>query len=213
LRATRDGGIGRRPFVGGAPLCSPAVTADSDNAEAPASPSGCAQAVLCCADLEPGALARLFAPWGVAVVEVAAGGDIPGSYWGEPEAGIVGSQLFVRPDTPVHSALHEGCHLVCMGAERRARVERDALGDELEEGAVCCLQVQLADRLPGVGAARLCADMDAWGYSFRAGSTRRWLEEDADDARAWLEARGIRADPAGIRAGPAATMRSPCASS
>ncbi len=29
-------------------------------------------------------------------------------------------------------------------------------------------------------------DMDNWGYSFRLGSTRRWFETDASDARKWL---------------------------
>ena len=29
-------------------------------------------------------------------------------------------------------------------------------------------------------------DMDAWGYSFRLGSSRAWFESDADDARGWL---------------------------
>jgi len=37
-----------------------------------------------------------------------------------------------------------------------------------------------------VGRARLWADMDAWGYSFRLGTTQRWFEQDAEDARAWL---------------------------
>jgi hypothetical protein len=35
------------------------------------------------------------------------------------------------------------------------------------------------------------ADMDAWGYSFRLGSTRAWFEHDADDARVFLQARGL----------------------
>jgi hypothetical protein len=35
-------------------------------------------------------------------------------------------------------------------------------------------------------AARMMQDMDAWGYSFRLGSTRAWYEQDADDARDWL---------------------------
>jgi hypothetical protein len=48
------------------------------------------------------------------------------------------------------------------------------------------LQIVLADGLPGVGSDRLMADMDAWGYSFRLGSTRAWFENDAEDARAWL---------------------------
>ena len=34
-------------------------------------------------------------------------------------------------------------------------------------------------------------DMDSWGYSFRLGATRRWFEEDADDARAWLLEHGL----------------------
>jgi hypothetical protein len=33
--------------------------------------------------------------------------------------------------------------------------------------------------------------MDAWGYSFREGSTRAWLAGDATDARDWLRARGL----------------------
>ena len=56
---------------------------------------------------------------------------------------------------------------------------------------MCYLQLLLADRLPGIGRERLFADMDAWGYSFRLGSTRAWFERDADDARRWLERHGI----------------------
>ena len=56
---------------------------------------------------------------------------------------------------------------------------------------MCYLQVLLAGELPGVGRERLFADMDAWGYSFRLGSTRAWFENDAEDARAWLVERGI----------------------
>ena len=40
--------------------------------------------------------------------------------------------------------------------------------------------------LPGVGRERLMKDMDAWGYSFRLGSTRLWFEQDAEDAKEWL---------------------------
>jgi hypothetical protein len=165
--------------------------------------------VLTCGELPDRALEALFAPWEVEVMLVGDGEPIPGSYWGEPEAGIVGARLFLRRDTPVHSALHEGCHLVCMDAERRRRIDRDAGGDELEESAVCYLQLLLAARLPGASAERLCADMDAWGYSFRAGSTRCWFENDAEDARAWLQRQGIL-DRA---AAAVATMPLSCASS
>ncbi len=148
-------------------------------------------AVLTCRELPAGALARLFARFEIEVVEVADGAAIPGSYWGAPEAGIRGPSLFVRGDTPVHSALHEGCHLVCADAERRRTLDTDAGGTDPEENGVCYLQMLLADHLPGVGRDRLMADMDAWGYSFRLGSTRAWLERDAEDARAWLVEHGL----------------------
>lgn len=137
-----------------------------------------------------GALAALLEDYGLELVVVASGA-IPGSYWGEDEAGLRGARLFVRAATPLHSVLHEAAHFICMDAERRARLDTDAGGSDLEEAAVCYLQLLLAERLPGVGGARLMQDMDAWGYSFRLGSTRAWAERDADDARAWLSAQGI----------------------
>lgn len=111
---------------------------------------------------------------------------IPASYWGEPEAGIAGRSVFLRADTPVHSFLHETCHVVCMTEKRRQELVKDAGGDDLEESAVCYLQVLLAAHLPGVGSASLMRDMDAWGYSFRLGSTAHWFGRDAADARQWL---------------------------
>lgn len=137
------------------------------------------------------ALRALLAPYGLEVRVVPAGEAIPGSYWGDPEAGLIGGVLYLRPDTPLHSALHEAAHYVCMTPERRAALERDAGGDDAEENAVCYLQILWADRLPGAGRVRLMADMDAWGYSFRLGSAARWFEEDAADARDWLAARGL----------------------
>ena len=111
---------------------------------------------------------------------------IIGSFWGDSEAGVVGCTVHVRHDTPVHSLLHETCHIICMSADRREQLETDAGGDDLEEAAVCYLQVVLADALDGVGRERLMADMDNWGYSFRLGDTRSWLDRDAEDARKWL---------------------------
>lgn len=116
---------------------------------------------------------------------------IPGSYWGEPEAGIIRHTVYVRTDTPVHSFLHETCHLICMTHARRAGLHGDAGGDDLEESAACYLQVVLADCIDGVGRDRLMQDMDACGYSFRFGSTRSWFEQDADDARNFLLVQGL----------------------
>jgi hypothetical protein len=137
------------------------------------------------------ALAQLLERFGMHLVLAAPGELIPGSYWGDSEAGLKGAQLHARPDTPVHSVLHEASHFICMTPARRAQLDRDAGGDDDEESAVCYLQVLLAGELPGVGRARLVDDMDAWGYSFRLGSTRAWLEADAADARQWLHSRGI----------------------
>jgi hypothetical protein len=113
---------------------------------------------------------------------------IPGSYWGEPEAGLIGTTVFARCDTPAHSLLHESCHLIVMPGERRAAVHTNATDSVAEEDATCYLQIVLADALPGVGRDRLMADMDEWGYTFRLGSTKAWFEDDADDAREWLQA-------------------------
>lgn len=114
------------------------------------------------------------------------GDTIPGSFWGEPEAGIVGTRIYLRSDTPVHSMLHESCHIVCMDPGVRASHNGNAGSDDLEEASVCYLQVLLAGHLGGVERTRLTANMDAWGYSFRLGSASRWFDEDADDARQWL---------------------------
>jgi hypothetical protein len=129
--------------------------------------------------------------YGLDLALVAPEEGIPGSYWGDSEAGLRGDRLFARLDTPIHSILHEASHYICMTPERRAGLDKDAGGDDLEESAVCYLQILLADRIPGVGRARLCTDMDEWGYSFRLGSARVWFESDADDARIWLTEQGV----------------------
>ena len=140
--------------------------------------------------LADGVLDNLLRPYGVER-EWAATDAIPGSYWGESEAGLIGNRLILRADTPVHSALHEACHFICADSGRRQSVHTDAGGDDLEECAVCYLQCLLADRLPGYSRERMFADMDAWGYSFRLGAARAWFERDALDARDWLERRAL----------------------
>ena len=136
-------------------------------------------------------IALLLDKYGMTLQLIAPQELIPGSYWGESEAGLKADLLYARLDTPVHSILHEACHYICMSPERRSGLDRDAGGDDLEESAVCYLQVLLADELPGVGRQRLCTDMDAWGYSFRLGGTRSWFEGDAEDAREWLRRQGV----------------------
>ena len=142
--------------------------------------------VLRYADGDPRALAALLAPYGLHVKPCPNDAPIPGSFWGDEEAGLVGNHLLLRSDTPLHSALHEACHYICMDDARRAGLDTDAGGDYDEENAVCYLQILLAGELPGFGRERMLADMDAWGYSFRLGSARAWFERDAEDARSWL---------------------------
>jgi hypothetical protein len=134
-----------------------------------------------------GLLARL----GLRLERVPCGHPIPGSYWGDCEAGVIGQAVYARADTPLHSLLHEACHLLVAPAERRASIHTDASDCQLEEDATCYLQILLADALPGFGRERAFADMDAWGYSFRLGSARAWFEHDAEDAREALEGWGV----------------------
>ncbi len=158
-------------------------------------PNDAAATVLTCAAYEHdqgrAVLDALLAPYGARLERVADGASIPGSFWGDSEAGLIGQTLYVRGDTPIHSLLHEFCHYVCMDPARRDGLHTNAGGDYDEENAVCCLQILLADTLPGVGKDRLMQDMDAWGYSFRLGSARAWFELDAGDARAWLQSHGL----------------------
>jgi hypothetical protein len=73
-----------------------------------------------------------------------------------------------------------------MNAERRNGLNKDAGGDDLEEAAVCYLQIVLADCIAAVGGARLVQDMDTWGYSFRLGKARDWFHHDAEEAKNFL---------------------------
>lgn len=136
-------------------------------------------------------LRSLLARFGLEIQTCAEGAPIPGSYWGESEAGLLGDRVSVRADTPVHSLLHEACHFICMDAGRREALHTDAGGDYAEEDAVCYLQILLADEVPDLGRERMMADMDAWGYTFRLGSARAWFESDAAEARDWLRHHGI----------------------
>src|SRR5678815_498412 len=147
--------------------------------------------MLTVAEIEWTSAVALLARYSLSLQHVADGAPIPGTFWGEPEAGVIGEKVYARGDTPVHSLLHEACHLIVAAPERRAHIDTDASDSQAEEDACCYLQIVLADALPGAGSARVMADMDAWGYTFRLGSARAWFEHDAEDARAWLVARGL----------------------
>lgn len=148
-------------------------------------------AVLCLRDIELEQLQHLLHAYGLSVEQVELDQNIPGSFWGEEEAGLIGNTLYVRPDTPIHSALHEACHYICMDHQRRKNLDTNAGGGYDEENGVCYLQILLAGHLPSLNKTRMMADMDSWGYSFRLGSTSMWFEQDAEDARNWLIENGI----------------------
>ncbi len=82
------------------------------------------------------AVAVLLDRYGMALRMQPADEPIDGSYWGESEAGLVGSVLHARGDTPLHSVLHEAAHFICMSPERRAGLHTEAGGDDAEECAV-----------------------------------------------------------------------------
>jgi hypothetical protein len=142
--------------------------------------------VLLCRDIKLNSLQNLIRRYGMTVKMVAHNETIPGSFWQTPEAGLVGDILYVRDDTPVHSALHEACHYICMDRQRRKKLDTDAGGDYEEENAVCYLQILLSQHIAEMGKERMLTDMDEWGYSFRLGSSRAWFEQDADDTVDWL---------------------------
>lgn len=129
---------------------------------------------------------RLMADYGLSIHTVKSDETIPGSYWGENEAGLIEDKLYLRSDTPLHSALHEACHYICMDESRRKQLNTDAGGCYQEENAVCYLQILLADLVTGCSQSLMQNDMDSWGYSFRLGSARAWFENDADDAKDFL---------------------------
>ena len=150
-----------------------------------------ASTVLLLRDIASTDVADLLARYALQLHRVGDHAPIPGSYWGEPEAGLVGGTVYARDDTPVHSLLHEAAHLIVLAPARRAAVHTDATDSVEEEDAVCVLQSLLGDALPGVGAIRVLADMDAWGYTFRLGSAQAYVERDADSAWRWLAERGL----------------------
>jgi hypothetical protein len=153
-------------------------------------------AVVLLDELDSAEIDALLVAYGARLERVPAGVDIPGSYWRDTEAGLIGHTVYVRADTPAHSFLHEVCHYICMDDARRAALATDAGGSDDEECGVCYLQVLLADRLGAFGADLCLRDMDAWGYTFREGSARAWFDGDGAQAREWLLVHGL-IDPAG----------------
>jgi len=128
----------------------------------------------------------LLARYKLDLIQVENSEAIPGSFWGECEAGVIGHVVYARSDTPVHSLLHEAGHLIVLPEEKRAEVHTDATDSVAEEDAVCVLQAILGDELPGVGRERIWADMDEWGYTFRLGSAKAYFKNDAANAFQFL---------------------------
>ncbi len=153
-----------------------------------------AATVLTIGDIDLDFVELLLRSYGLKLVRVADGQPIPATYWGEPEAGLIGTTIYARGDTPLHSLLHEACHLIALEPARRETIHTDASTSQAEEDAACYLQIVLGDAIPNVGRERIQSDMDRWGYTFRLGSARAWFERDADDARAWLLHRNLLSD-------------------
>lgn len=147
--------------------------------------------MLTIADIGFEAPRALLARYGLVLIQVEDSLAIPGSFWGECEAGVIGHCVYARFDTPVHSLLHEASHLMVIPEEKRSNIHTDASDSVAEEDAVCILQALLGDELTGVGRERVWTDMDTWGYTFRLGSAKAYFENDANEAFAFLLARRL----------------------
>jgi len=143
--------------------------------------------ILTCADIKHEQLQLLLGKYALVIHQVEDNQKIPGSWFGDPEAGIIENNLYIRNDTPVHSALHESCHYICMSPDRRSKLHTNAGGDYDEENGVCYLSILLSDFIEGFGRERMFSDMDEWGYTFRLGSSKAWFKDDAEDAIMWLQ--------------------------
>src|SRR3546814_16448821 len=82
--------------------------------------------VLRIADIGFAPCAALLTGFDLDLQAVADSERIPGSYWGECEAGLIGNTVYARAATPIHSLLHEACQLTVMPADRRSMVHTDA---------------------------------------------------------------------------------------
>ncbi|MCK4704674.1 MAG: hypothetical protein KAT90_04260 [Gammaproteobacteria bacterium] len=142
--------------------------------------------VLLCSEIKAEHLDDLLQRFGLEVKRMPVNQPLPGSFWKAPEAGLIGDVLYISDETPVHSALHESCHYICMDQQRRKKLHTDAGGTTIEENATCYLQILLSDLIPEMGRERSFKDMDEWGYSFRLGSAQAWFEDDAEEALEWL---------------------------
>ena len=147
--------------------------------------------MLTIADIGFEAPRALLARYDLVLIQVEDSLAIPGSFWGECEAGVIGHCVYARFDTPVHSLLHEASHLIVMPEEKRSNIHTDASDSVAEEDAVCILQALLGDELAGVGRERIWADMDTWGYTFRLGSAKAYFENDANEAFEFLLVRRL----------------------
>jgi len=142
--------------------------------------------VLFCSEIKLAELRLLLGRFSIQLHLVEDSEKVPGSWFGDPEAGIINNHLYVRNDTPVHSALHESSHYICMSPDRRKNLHTNAGGDYDEENAVCYLSILLSEFINDFGCERMLKDMDEWGYTFRLGSSKAWFEDDSQDTLDWL---------------------------
>jgi len=142
--------------------------------------------VMLCTEIPIEVLHQFWSKYELTIINNDDNYPIPGSFWGDSEAGLIGNKLYIRHDTPLHSLFHEACHYICMDRHRRETLHTNAGGDYDEENAVCYLQILLAEQLQGFSSQRMMQDMNSWGYSFRLGSSERWFSDDAKEAKDWL---------------------------
>ena len=72
-------------------------------------------------------LSVLLSRYGLTLTLIAPQEVIPGSYWGDSEAGLKGDRLYARLDTPVHSVLHEAAGPTTLSDVSRATTDLTAV--------------------------------------------------------------------------------------
>ena len=63
--------------------------------------------VMLCSEVPRNALTDLLTRYRLQLEWVDGDAAIAGSHFGEPEAGLIGNNIYARSDSPLHSLLHE----------------------------------------------------------------------------------------------------------
>ncbi len=96
-------------------------------------------------DIDSQELTQLLSRYQLTILQLDEAEAIPGSFWGDDEAGLIKNRLYLRADTAIHSILHEASHYICMDEQRRQRLHTDAGSDDAEDARNCLIENNIID--------------------------------------------------------------------